>query len=319
MAIEAIELADIEAAARRIRPHAARTPLMLSPALSRLTCRDVYLKLETTQPTGSFKLRGAANAICALIEQGKRPRLACCSTGNHGRAVAYMAQRLGLEATIFVPRNLSLRKRAAMEEFGAALCVIGETQDDAQAEVDKLTASGAAIEIAPFDHRETICGQGTIGLEIMIERPDIETIIAPLSGGGLLSGVAIAAKALAERVRIVGATLEKGAAMAESLAKGERVQVLEEATVADALMGGIGANNTWTLRLCAQFIDEVTRVSDAQIKAAMRSLFEDHRLVCEGAGAIGLPILPTLAGEGPVAIVITGSNIDAEKFFEIMA
>jgi threonine dehydratase len=214
---------------------------------------------------------------------------------------------------------MSPYKCKRIEEFGAIVRTIGETQDDAQAEVDQIVANGLMVEIAPFDDKAIVCGQGTVGLEILDERPDIRTIIAPLSGGGLIGGTGIVAKAFDTSIFVVGATLEHGAAMAESIRSGRPARVQEQPTIADALSGGIGENNKWTLKLCKELVDEIIQVPDAAIPEAMRRLFDEHRLVTEGAGAIAVAALDAMQQkDGDVAVILSGNNIDSDEFFSFV-
>ena len=311
---------DILYAAKRIAPHVIRTPLLISHPISAIVGRETYLKLEIMQPTGSFKLRGATNAVIGLLESTMPERVVCCSTGNHGRAVAYIAERVGVKAMVCLPSTVSEYKRRQIEMFGAQINLTGSCQDDAQDEVRRLTTTSETVEIPPFDDRLIISGQGTIGLEVMSECPGTQSIIVPLSGGGLVSGIALAAKSIDPSTRIIAATLSKGAAMAESLRIGRPTKVDEAPTVAEALSGGIGEDNQLTFELCRTLVDDVVQVSEEEIVLAMRLLFDSEHLMVEGAGAIGVAAL--LSGrvfvEGKTSIIITGNNIASEKFMNVI-
>ncbi|HEY3148016.1 MAG TPA: hydroxyectoine utilization dehydratase EutB [Dongiaceae bacterium] len=312
-------LADIRTAHTAITGAVLRTPLVAAPALSALAGRDVLLKLETLQPVGAFKLRGAVNAVSRLTDEQRRRGIGCCSTGNHGRAIAHAAARAGIRATVCLSTLVPDAKVRAIELLGAEVRRVGNSQDDAQAEIDRLARSEGLTDIPPFDHPHVIAGQGTIALELLEERPDLAAIVVPLSGGGLISGIAVAAKALKPDIRIVGVSMEKGAAMHDSLAAGRPVEVTEVPSLADSLGGGIGLDNRWTFPICRALVDQTILVSEQEIYRAMQALFGDQKLVTEGAGSVGPAAL--IAGklrlDGPTAMVISGHNVDPDQFLAI--
>lgn len=311
-------LADVRAARRIITSTAIRTPLVLSE-LSPDADTPLWLKLECLQPTGSFKIRGATNAI-AKLSADRMPRgVVCCSTGNHGRAIAHASRQAGIRATICLSKLVPATKVEAIEKLGAQVLRIGNTSDEAQLEVDRLVRDEGMVEVPPFDHADVIAGQGTIALELLEEKPDLETLLVPMSGGGLISGVAIAAKALKPGIRIVGLSMDRGAALAESIGAGHIVDVDEVPSLADALGGGIPKDNRYTFAACRELVDEVVLVSESEIYEGMRALFHRERLVAEGAAAVGhAAILADKVGvEGPTAIVVTGRNVDTERFADI--
>jgi threonine dehydratase len=316
------DLAAIRAAAAAIRGVAVRTPLVPAPRLSGDVRREVRLKLEITQPTGAFKLRGATNALVSLDKSERSRGVACASTGNHGRAVAYAAARLGVPATVCMSRLVPENKIAAIRALGADVRIVGDSQDEAQAEVDRLVASHGVRDISPFDDPHVIAGQGTIGLEILDDFPETDTIVAPLSGGGLIGGIGCAVKALRQDVRIVGVSQERGPAMKLSLDAGRPVGVLEEPTLADSLGGGIGLSNRFTFDLVRRFVDDVALVSEARIAAAMRRLFLAEGWIAEGGGAIGVALLEPphhdRLGEH-IVVVVSGKNIDPARFLAVIA
>ena len=242
-------LSDVLAASKTIAKMTVPTPLFAS-ALSGITGFPVWLKLETLHPTGSFKLRGATNAIGEISKEQRERGVVCCSTGNHGRALAFVARENGVKATICLSKLVSEEKVRAVESLGAQVVRIGVSQDEAQQETNRLVTAEGLIDIPPFDNFGVIAGQGTIGLELLADRPELETILVPLSGGGLISGIAIAAKTIKPSIRIVGISMERGAAMAESLLAGKPVEVEEVASLADSLGGGIGLNNRYTFSMC---------------------------------------------------------------------
>jgi threonine dehydratase len=320
--VSRISLQAIYQARSAIAGTALRTPLVAAPALSARSDREVRLKLETTQPTGAFKIRGAANALAKLGRMERERGVICASTGNHGRAVAAAAARLGTRATVCMSSLVPGNKIAAIRALGAEVRIVGASQDEAQAEVDRLVAQNGKAEIPPFDHPDVIAGQGTIGLELLEDFPDLDTVIVPLSGGGLIAGIACAIKSAAPRARVVGVSMERGAAMHASLSAGRPVDVPEQCTLADSLGGGIGLGNRWTFEIVRELVDDVVLVSEARIAAAMRALFLEEGWVAEGAGAIGLALLedPIQATLGDrVAIVVSGRNIDMTRFQEVVA
>ena len=307
-----VALSGIEAAAARIAGRIARTPLVASPSLSRLCGQPVHLKLETRQPIGAFKLRGAMNAALTLTEDQRRHGLVTASTGNHGRAVAYTARELGLAATICMSALVPANKVEAIRSLGAEVRIVGRSQDDAQIEVERLVAERGLIQIPPFDDPGVVAGQGTIGLELVEDLPELACVLIPLSGGGLAAGIAVAIKALRPSARIIGISMERGAAMAAAIRAGRPVEVTEEETLADSLGGGIGLANRVTFALCRDLIDEVVLLSEAEIATGIRHAALVENEVVEGAGAVGIAAL--LAGkvnpQGPTALIVSGRNID---------
>ncbi|MDZ7841408.1 MAG: hydroxyectoine utilization dehydratase EutB [Gammaproteobacteria bacterium] len=316
----AIHVNDLYAARRNITGVACRTPLVPAWSLSG-DQRDIRLKLETTQPMGAFKLRGAANALARLSPDQARNGVACVSTGNHGRAVAYAARRLGIPAYICMSRLVPENKVAAIKAVGGQVQIAGDSQDEAQHEVNRLVTEQGMTEIPPFDHFDVVAGQGTIGIELVEDFPELDTVIVPLSGGGLIAGVALAVKTLVPGVRVIGLSMEKGAAMYESIREGRPVEVSEQASLADSLGGGIGLENRYTFAMVRDLVDEIRIVPETQIAGAMRALYRQEGWVAEGAGAIGLvPLLHDLdvnVGRN-IAIVVSGKNIDMDLFARVM-
>jgi threonine dehydratase len=312
-------LADIRSAARTLEGVVERTPLITSQSLSAMAGQRVSLKLETLQPTGAFKLRGATNAIQRLTQERRRRGVGCCSTGNHGRALAYAAARAGVAATVCLSHLVPANKVRAIEQLGAVVRRVGNSQDDAQAEIARLAQSDGLTDIPPFDHPDVIAGQGTIALELLEQQPDLAAIVVPLSGGGLISGIAIAAKGLKPGIRIIGVSMQRGAAMQASLSAGRPVEIEEVATLADSLGGGIGLGNRWTFAICRALVDQTILLSEPEIYRGMRALFLEQRLVTEGAAAVGPAAL--LAGklklDGPTAMIISGNNVDPEQFLAV--
>ncbi|KAA0968101.1 hydroxyectoine utilization dehydratase EutB [Aureimonas fodinaquatilis] len=316
-----IELADIEAARQRIDGKVRITPVDESESLTARCGVPVHLKLEHRQLTGAFKLRGAMNAVAKLNAEERARGVVAASTGNHGRALAYAAAQSGVRAIIAMSALVPQNKVAAIRALGADVRIIGQSQDDAQEEVERLIREEGVVSVPPFDHADIIAGQGTIGLEIVEQVPDAALVLVPLSGGGLISGVAAAIKALRPDVRVVGVSMQRGAAMAASLAARQPVAVEELATLADSLGGGIGLANLHTFEMTRQLVDDVVLLTEAEIAAGIRHAYLEEREVVEGAGAVGIAAL--LAGKvtsrGPIVVLMSGRNIDMALHQRIVA
>ena len=310
-------LADVHAAAKVIAGIADHTPLIPSPHMHKVCGHEVLLKLENMQPIGAFKLRGALNAVAGIAEAAG---VTCCSTGNHGRGVAFAARQRGIRAVICMSELVPQAKVDGIRALGAEVRIVGRSQDDAQAEAARLVTEEGLWDISPFDDPLVIAGQGTIGLEIMAARPDIETLLVPLSGGGLAAGVAMAAKAIKPACRVVGISMDRGAAMYESLRAGHPVEVEEVASLADSLGGGIGMANRLTFDMCRDLLDEVVLVTEEEIYHAMQVLYYEDRIVAEGACVVGLAAVLNgkVTPDGPTATIITGRNLDMEMFTRIV-
>ncbi len=309
----------IDEARDRIAGTTVVTPLVPSPYLSALAGSDFLLKLDMTQPMGAFKLRGAANAILAL-----GPDVAgvtCCSTGNHGRGVAYAARARGLRAVICMSSLVPQAKIDGIKALGAEVRIIGKSQDEAMAESRRLVEAEGLVEVSPFDDPYVIAGQGTIGLELLDQCPEIATVLVPLSGGGLAGGIALAVKRKRPDIRVIGISMDRGAAMHASLQAGKPVEVEEVASLADSLGGGIGLENQLSFPLCRDFLDDVLLVTEAEIYRALQTVYYEDRIVCEGACVVGIAALQSgklPKSNGPTATIITGRNIDMTVHADIM-
>jgi threonine dehydratase len=310
-----VSLQDIILACERISGRVRQTPTVRSDALSDRVGTAVYLKLEHQQITGSFKLRGATNAVLSLTAEEQVRGVVAASTGNHGRALAYAAKAEGSSATICMSRLVPENKVAEIRRLGANVRIIGRSQDDAQLEVDRLVQVDGMIAVPPFDDARVIAGQGSLGLEIFKDCPEAATVLVPLSGGGLAAGVAAALKAINPGIRVIGLTMERGAAMKASLDAGHPVSVEEKESLADSLGGGIGLDNRLTFSMCRDLLDDVVLLSEPEIAAGMRHAYRVEREVVEGAGAVGIAAL--LAGKieitGPVVAILSGRNVDMEQ------
>lgn len=315
-----LSLADVMAARRAIAGIATRTPLVPSPHLSAIAGHDFLLKLETTQPVGAFKLRGAVNAVAGLAEGVAG--ITCCSTGNHGRGVAYAARAGGLRAVVCMSSLVPRAKVDGIRALGAEVRIVGRSQDDALVESRRLAREEGLAEISPFDDPLVIAGQGTIGLEMLEDRPDLAAILVPLSGGGLAAGVALAAKAIKPSIRVIGISMDRGAAMHESMRAGRPVEVEEVVSLADSLGGGIGLDNRLSFPICRDLLDDCVLVTEQEIYRAMQTLYFEDRMVAEGASVVGIAALQ--AGRlppinGPIATILTGRNVDMASFTDIVA
>ena len=313
-------LSDIEAAASRISGIAWPTPLIRSTYLSSLTGADVWLKLEIVQETGSYKIRGAANAIAVLREQQPEvTTVVTASAGNHGLALATAAARFGVRARVHLPRHAPRAKRDALARVGAEL-IEQPTYEDAEAGAMSEAATTAAEYISAYDHPQVIAGAGTVALEMLRARPEIDTVLIPLGGGGLLSGSAIVARATGRPMRLLGVEAEASAAFTAALAAGRPVTVPVSSTLADGLAGNMDPE-TRTFALVRDLVDQVTAVPEASIASAMRALAFHERLITEGAGAIAVAAL--LDGrldvrDRSVGVVLSGRNVDQEVLERIL-
>jgi threonine dehydratase len=309
---DTVNLTDIEAAAAILGGRLRETPLVRSESLSEAAGSGVHLKLEHLQITGSFKLRGATNAVHRLSAAERANGVVGVSTGNHGRGLAHAAREAGVPCTICMSRLVPQNKVDAIRALGAEVRIVGESQDDAQLEVDRLVAEAGMTMLPPFDHPDVIAGQGTLGLEILTQLPETETLVVPLSGGGLIAGVARAAKSRKPGIRVVGVSMERGAAMYQSQQAGRPVPVEELATLADALGGGIGLENRYTFAMVRELVDELHLVNEAQIADAVHHAYWQERQIVEGSGAVGIAALKAGLVEDPglCVVVLSGGNID---------
>jgi threonine dehydratase len=317
----AVTLREIETARTRIAGRIAETPLLSSDWLSRKTGHPLYLKLETRQTTGSFKLRGATNAILSLRETDRANGLVTASTGNHGRAVSHAAREAGVRAVVCMSTLAPSNKVEAIQALGAELRIVGRSQDEAQIEVERLVREQGLTQIPPFDHPDVIAGQGTIGLEIVQGLPDVVSVLVPLSGGGLAAGVAAAVKATRPRARVVGVSMARGAAMHASLVAGQPVAVEEVGTLADSLGGGVGLSNRYTFPMCRELLDEVVLLNEEEIAAGIRHTFTIEGEIVEGAGAVGIAALlcDKVKVRGPSVVLLSGRNIDSDLHRDVVA
>ena len=312
---------QVTAAREAISPSIRRTPVNQSPVLTELAGAPVHLKLEHTQITGSFKLRGATNAVARLSDEQKGNGVVGVSTGNHGRGLAYAASAAGVRCVICMSSLVPQTKVDGIRSHGAEVRIIGRSQDEAQEEVDRLVRDEGMTMIPPFDHPDIIAGQGTLALEILDQVPDVATVLVPVSGGGLISGVAAVIKARKPDARVIGISMERGAAMYECQKAGKPIFVEELATLADSLGGGIGLDNRLTFAMTRDLVDDLALVSETDIAAAIRHLYWSERQIVEGSGSVGVAALlrGKVRSSGPVVAILSGGNIDMKQHHRILS
>jgi threonine dehydratase len=352
-----VTLHDVFLAAARIARHVRRTPLERSAPLSDELGRDVYLKLECLQRTGSFKLRGALNRLLdevagrrskvkgqeALDRPGEpsglrtptlsarsstfdlRPATArgvlTCSAGNHGLGVAAAARLAGIPATVVVPENASPAKVAGLRRAGVELILHGASYDEAEARARELAETRGLTFVSPYNDPAVIAGAGTVALEVMQELPEAATIVVPVGGGGLAAGVGLATKAINPAARVVGAQSDASPAMHAALAAGRLVPVGERPSLADGLAGNVEAGSI-TFPLVRRYLDEVVLVDEEAIAAAMLTFLDRHHLVVEGAGAVGLAALQrglVAPADGPIVLIVSGGNVASGVLAELLS
>ena len=313
-------LRDIYLARGRIAPYARRTPLVESPVLCQRTGASVHLKLENLQETGAFKVRGAANKLLSLSPEERARGVVTVSSGNHGRALAFVAGKLGIRAVVIVSNRVPQAKTGPIATLGAELIVHGDSYDEAEAHLRVLEKELGLAKIYPDDDPFIMAGQGTIGLEILEDLPQIDTAIVPIGGGGLISGIALALKSADSSIRVVGVSMARSPVMIESLKAGRPIEMEELETLADGLAGGIGLDNRYTFRACQAYVDQTAVVSEEEIAAAMAFVLDEHHIVVEGAGAVGIAAL--LGDQAQhlgqhVVVVVSGGNVDMSRFGEV--
>jgi threo-3-hydroxy-L-aspartate ammonia-lyase len=311
-----IGLDDVRAAAARLDGLAHRTPLLRSRTLDARAGAEVVLKGEHLQRAGAFKFRGAANALAALDPDG----VCTASSGNHAQALALAARERGVPATILMPADAPAAKQTATEGYGAEVLTFDRYADDREALVRALAAERGLTLVHPYDEPLVMAGAGTVGLELAEEAGELDVVLVPCGGGGLLSGVATAVRALAPDARVVGVEPQASDDVARSLRAGERVRVDVRPTIADGQQLPTPGERPWAV--IRALVDDVVTVSDAEIVAAMRFLFERVKAVVEPSGATGLAALlagRVALGGGRVGVVLSGGNIDAARFAALMA
>lgn len=308
-------LAEFNATRQRIAPAVQRTPLVSSKTLAQvLGAQQVYLKCENLQRTGAYKLRGAYNHILSLDQKQRAHGVVAASAGNHAQGVAYAAALLGIKATIFMPLGVALPKLQATRNYGADVQLVGVSVEEALAAAREFASATGAHFVPPFDDSAVIAGQGTIALEILEDAPEIDTLVVPIGGGGLISGVAAAAKQAAavagKEIRVIGVQAENAAACPPSLRAGQPVTIETKPTIADGIaVARPGALNFEVIR---DYVDEIVTVSDDDIARVIVWLLERSKLLVEPAGAAAAAAIlcGKIVANGQVAAVLSGGNID---------
>jgi threonine dehydratase len=305
-----LELADVEAARELLNGIVRVTPMERSRLLSTMLGVEVLLKCENMQRGGSYKVRGAYTRISRLSEAERARGVVAASAGNHAQGVALAAGLLGIRSTVFMPEGAPLPKVSATKGYGAAIEYAGTSVDDALVAATAFAEETGAVLIHPFDHRDVIAGQGTVGLEILEQCPEVGTIVTAVGGGGLISGVAVAAKALRPDVRIVGVQAEGAASYPASLAAGEPVMLREASTIADGI--AVLRPGVRTFAHVSKLVDDMVTVSDEDLSAALLILLERQKTVVEPAGAAAVAALLTgaVSPADPVVAILSGGNID---------
>ncbi len=306
-----LNVEEIQKAARRLEGVIHPTPLDFSATFSRLTGSQVYLKLENLQKTGSFKIRGAYNKICTLDEASRQKGVIAASAGNHAQGVAYAATRAGITALVVMPENAPVTKVTATQGYGARVVLAGEDYDQAFAHALALQKETGAAFIHSFDDSEIIAGQGTIALELLAGLPDLDAVVVPVGGGGLIAGIALAAKTLRPAVKVIGVQAKSAPAVYLCFHQRESAPPPAGRTIADGI--NVRRPGRLTSELIARFVDDVVLVDEEEIAEAILLLLERSKLVVEGAGAVGLAALLhgkiSLPGK-KVAVVLSGGNVD---------
>ncbi|WP_432171101.1 threonine ammonia-lyase [Streptomyces sp. 1222.5] len=308
--LRCVTLDDVRGAQKMLSGVARATAMEGSRHLSQLVGAPVHLKCENLQRTGSFKLRGAYVRIAGLLPEERAAGVVAASAGNHAQGVALASSLLGVHATVFMPQGAPLPKVSATREYGAEVRLHGQVVDETLAAAEEYAAETGAVFIHPFDHPDIIAGQGTVGLEILEQCPEVRTVVVGVGGGGLAAGIAVAVKALRPDVRIVGVQAEGAACYPPSLAAGRPVSLDSPATMADGIK--VGRPGEVPFGIVGELVDEVRTVSEDQLSAALLLCLERAKLVVEPAGAA--PVAALLAApdgfEGPVVAVLSGGNVD---------
>ncbi len=316
-----ITMSDILAAQNKIQHVICKTPLKPSYELSILTGKNVWLKLENMQPTGAFKIRGAANKILSLSAEQRAAGVITTSSGNHGRAMAYLAKELGVRAVVCMTEVAPKQKIENIKKLGAEVIIQGRDQNQSTDNALRVAMEQGLTFIPPFDDPDIIAGQGTVGLEILNENPEIDTLIVQVSGGGLISGVALTARSINPNIKIIGVTSEEGAAIYESIKAGKIVDVDEPVSIADALPGPIPFDNQYTFAMCRDLVDEIIKVSDSEVEKAMVHALLKEKIVLEGGGAASIALLMKIEKEklgNNVALVCSGDNVNPERIIALV-
>ena len=311
---------DVRAAAQRLHGHAHRTPVLRSSTLEQRLGAQLFFKCENFQRMGAFKFRGAFHALSRLTPEQRRAGVVAYSSGNHAQAVALSAQILGLSATLIMPHDASPAKLAATRAYGATVVGYDRYNEDAMALARELAAREGRTFIPPFDHADVLCGQGTAALELFEEVGELDVLLVCLGGGGLLSGCALASRALSPRCRVYGVEPEAGNDVQQSFRRGERVRIPTPRTIADGAQTPLVGELTF--EIIRRHVDDILTVTDEQLVEAMRFYAERMKMVVEPTGCLTLSAAChaglDLKGQR-VGLVISGGNVDLPRFAQLLA
>jgi len=313
-----LTIEDIRQARERIASTAIRTPLSHSRWLSQELQRNVFLKLECFQLTGSFKLRGAMAKLSSLNKEERSRGVLTVSAGNHGLAVAHCSEVLGLDATIVVPESASRAKVNSIKSYPVSLIERGATYDDAERAVRAMELESRKTFVSPYNDHEVIAGQGTIGLELLEDIPDLDAVVVPVGGGGLLAGVAIAVKAIAPRIKVYGAEPAVSPTMSAALEAGGIIEIEEDPTIADGCAGNVEPGSV-TFPIIHRLVDGMILVTEEAIRKRIAGVAREEHLMIEGSAAVSISALTDdrLAGKR-VAAIVSGRNISLDLFGEVI-
>lgn len=316
--VSVVTLRDIREAQEILKGVVHRTALTYSSVLSEISGGEIYLKMENLQKTGAFKIRGAYNKIAHLSEEERKKGVVAASAGNHAQGVALAAKIFGIPATIVMPRYAPLSKVTRTKKLGAQVILEGDVFDEAYEAALRIQERTGAVFVHPFNDPHVIAGQGTIGLEIMEDLPDVDMIVVPVGGGGLISGISIAVKSINPNVRIVGVQTENMPSMIASLKRGRIEKIEGKPTLADGI--AVKKPGEITFEIIKKYVDDMVMVNEEEIADAILFLLEQAKVVAEGAGAVGVAaLLNRLDVNGKKAVVVvSGGNIDVNMIDRII-
>ena len=310
-----MDVKEIYDAKERLKGHIKETPIVYAPNLG----EDVYLKVEVLQDTGSFKLRGAYNKIATLTDEEAEKGVVACSAGNHAQGVAKSATERGIRSIICMPYHAPLSKVQATKNYGAEVELVKDSFDDAAAYAAKLSKEEGLTFVAPFDDEKVIAGQGTIGLEILEKLPDTDIIVVPIGGGGLISGIAVAAKSINPNIKIIGVQTKISPSMYESIKEGKIITVKGGSTIADGI--AVKTPGKLTFDLVKEYVDDIVLVTEGEISSAILTLLEKNKIITEGAAASTVAALmyKKFSHKGKkVCCVLSGGNIDVTRVSKVI-
>jgi threonine dehydratase len=321
-----VPVTEIYAARRRLQPYLRPTPLLQSAWLSSIADATVFLKIESLQLTSAFKIRGALNAALKLVEQapasgGGSPFVVTASAGNHGRALALAGERLGMRVVVFTPATAPETKKAAIRRHGAELHDDPDDYDAAERAARAFAAAEGAMYVSPYNHPDVIAGAGTVALEILDAMPALDTVVVPVGGGGLISGIGRVMKAAAPDISVIGVEAASSTPFAASLARGEIAEIEVHESLADGLTGNLEPGSM-TFAIVREVVDALVSVSEGDLARAIRGLAAEEHLIAEGAGAAATAAL--LAGEAVMpgrraVVLVSGGNIDLDRLRRVIA